>query len=68
MVNQLQNTDSMPRPVPGRFSLRLKLSAPVADKHQLVLPPNRLDAQVVVDAAVGKNEFLGERLRVQRTS
>ena len=47
--------DRVPRPVALGLLLGLHLAAAVADQHRLVALPDRLQAEVVVDAAVGED-------------
>ena len=60
-VDHAEHAERMQRPEPLRLLLLLHVAAAVRDEDRLVALPDRLEAEVVVDAAVGEERPRRER-------
>src|SRR5687768_17160338 len=65
VVDQAENAIGMACPIALRFSFRHKVTAPIADQHRVIPLPDSLQAEVVVDAAVGEDNLASERLALE---
>ena len=61
VVDEVDDALRVPQPVGVRRRIGRRRRAAVADEHGVVLFPDRLEPEVVVDAAVGQEHVLGER-------